>query len=124
MTATATSPRENVRLALEGMTCASCATRIERKLNKLDGVAASVNLATEQATVAYDPERTAVDIMAAASRRRRTMDSHARAPHHAATASSSCSKTPFRTTVLLLVGTGRSPRSRTSCLSGSYPKAS
>ncbi|KQS66409.1 carbonate dehydratase [Modestobacter sp. Leaf380] len=37
------------------MTCASCATRIERKLNKVDGVQASVNYATEAATVRYDP---------------------------------------------------------------------
>ncbi len=36
------------------MTCASCANRIERKLNKLDGVNASVNYATEKATVEYD----------------------------------------------------------------------
>jgi Cu+-exporting ATPase len=43
------------------MTCSSCATRIERKLNKLEGVEASVNYATEQAAVAYDPERVAVD---------------------------------------------------------------
>ena len=41
-----------VRLELEGMTCASCAARIEKKLNRLDGVAATVNYATEQATVA------------------------------------------------------------------------
>ncbi len=40
-----------VRLDLEGMTCASCAARIEKKLNQLDGVAATVNFATEQATV-------------------------------------------------------------------------
>jgi Cu+-exporting ATPase len=38
------------------MTCASCANRIERKLNKLDGVSATVNYATETATVDYDPE--------------------------------------------------------------------
>src|SRR5689334_12389827 len=38
------------------MTCASCASRIERKLNKLDGVSASVNYATEKATVDYDPQ--------------------------------------------------------------------
>jgi P-type Cu+ transporter len=50
---TATEPQE-VRLELEGMTCASCVNRIERKLNKLDGVEASVNFATEQATVRYD----------------------------------------------------------------------
>jgi Cu+-exporting ATPase len=61
MTATATEDRSRVRLALEGMTCASCATRIERKLNKLEGVEASVNLATEQAAVSYDPARAAVD---------------------------------------------------------------
>jgi P-type Cu+ transporter len=42
-----------VRLDLEGMTCASCAARIEKKLNKLDGVSATVNFATEQATVRY-----------------------------------------------------------------------
>jgi Cu+-exporting ATPase len=40
-----------LRLDLEGMTCASCAARIERKLNKLEGVEATVNYATEQATV-------------------------------------------------------------------------
>jgi Cu+-exporting ATPase len=40
-----------VRLDLEGMTCASCAARIEKRLNQLDGVAATVNFATEQATV-------------------------------------------------------------------------
>ncbi|MGL1287712.1 cation transporter, partial [Vibrio parahaemolyticus] len=34
-----------------GMTCASCAMRIEKKLNKLDGVAATVNYATEKAKV-------------------------------------------------------------------------
>src|SRR3712207_373705 len=37
------------------MTCASCANRIERKLNKLEGVTATVNYATERATVDYDP---------------------------------------------------------------------
>jgi P-type Cu+ transporter len=47
--------QDRVELALEGMTCASCAARIERKLNKLDGVEATVNFATERATVAYDP---------------------------------------------------------------------
>lgn len=42
-------------LDVTGMTCASCALRIERKLNKLDGVQASVNYATERATVSFDP---------------------------------------------------------------------
>jgi Cu+-exporting ATPase len=43
----------DVELAITGMTCASCANRIERKLNKLDGVTASVNYATEKAKVTY-----------------------------------------------------------------------
>ncbi len=43
-----------VELPITGMTCASCANRIERKLNKLDGVEASVNYATEKAAVTYD----------------------------------------------------------------------
>jgi Cu+-exporting ATPase len=43
----------SVELDITGMTCASCANRIERKLNKLDGVTASVNLATERATVRH-----------------------------------------------------------------------
>ena len=51
---------ERVRLEIGGMTCASCAARIERKLNKLDGVAATVNFATEEAAVAFDPRRLAV----------------------------------------------------------------
>ncbi len=46
----------HLELAVEGMTCASCVARIERKLGKVPGVAeASVNLATEQAHVRYDP---------------------------------------------------------------------
>jgi len=54
-----------VRLDLEGMTCAACATRIEKKLNKLDGVRATVNFATEQATVVSAPE-ISVDALVAA----------------------------------------------------------
>ena len=46
--------RAELRLDLEGMTCASCAARIERRLNTLDGVEATVNFATEQATVHCD----------------------------------------------------------------------
>ncbi len=44
-------PETTVDLAIEGMTCASCANRIERKLNKIDGVTATVNFATEKAHV-------------------------------------------------------------------------
>ncbi|MDF8262960.1 heavy metal translocating P-type ATPase [Luteipulveratus flavus] len=44
---------DSIELAITGMTCASCANRIERKLNKMDGVSATVNYATEKAKVAY-----------------------------------------------------------------------
>jgi P-type Cu+ transporter len=46
----------HVELPIIGMTCASCANRIERKLNKLDGVEATVNYATEKASVEFDPQ--------------------------------------------------------------------
>jgi Cu+-exporting ATPase len=53
--ATSEAERERIEMPIAGMTCASCANRIERKLNKLEGVDASVNYATEKAAVAYDP---------------------------------------------------------------------
>jgi P-type Cu+ transporter len=53
--------QETVRLDVEGMTCASCVARVERKLNRLEGVAAEVNLATESATVRFDPARVRID---------------------------------------------------------------
>lgn len=58
--------KQHIELPIEGMTCASCAARIERKLNRLDGVTASVNYATEKATVEFDPNTsTAGDLIAA-----------------------------------------------------------
>ncbi|MDO8210832.1 cation-translocating P-type ATPase [Conexibacter sp. CPCC 206217] len=70
MSTTPTTPSHHVELPISGMTCASCANRIERKLNKLDGVAATVNYATEKATVDYDPATVApqdlLDTVAAA----------------------------------------------------------
>ena len=51
--------RTRLELPIEGMTCASCAHRIEKRLNSLDGVEASANYATEAASVEYDPERVA-----------------------------------------------------------------
>ncbi len=47
--------RHTTELAISGMTCASCALRIEKALNKLPGVSAHVNLATEQAHVTFTP---------------------------------------------------------------------
>ncbi len=55
--------KENTRqveLEISGMTCTSCANRIERRLNKINGVAARVNFATERATVVFEPS--AVDV--------------------------------------------------------------
>ncbi len=48
------------------MTCASCAARVERSLNRLDGVEATVNYATERATVTYDPHAVSEQRLAAA----------------------------------------------------------
>ena len=50
-------------LPIQGMTCASCAARIEKKLNKLDGVTATVNYATETATVDFDPGVLAPEVL-------------------------------------------------------------
>jgi P-type Cu+ transporter len=57
---------ENLELPIDGMTCASCANRIERKLNKLEGVTASVNYATERATVEFDPATVAPEQLVSA----------------------------------------------------------
>ncbi|WP_018296545.1 heavy metal translocating P-type ATPase [Corynebacterium lubricantis] len=48
----------HIDLGVTGMTCTSCSNRVERKLNKVDGVEANVNFSTETATIQYDPEKT------------------------------------------------------------------
>ena len=49
---------QRVELDISGMTCAACASRIEKKLNKMDGVRATVNYATERAVIlGLAPER-------------------------------------------------------------------
>jgi Cu+-exporting ATPase len=53
----------HVQLDITGMTCSSCAHRIERKLNKLDGVVATVNYATEKAAVSYPESVTTGDLL-------------------------------------------------------------
>lgn len=63
MTVTSTD-RAEVELAIGGMTCASCAARIEKKLNRMEGVTASVNYATEKAKVSYE-DGVAVDDLVA-----------------------------------------------------------
>jgi Cu+-exporting ATPase len=61
------TPQRDVDLTIGGMTCASCATRVERKLNKLPGVTATVNFATERAHVQC-PDTTSDDDLVAAVR--------------------------------------------------------
>ncbi|MFG1674045.1 heavy metal translocating P-type ATPase [Micromonospora sp. NPDC049282] len=53
-----------IELKIGGMTCASCAARIEKKLNRMDGVEATVNYATEKATVRYADEIAPDDLIA------------------------------------------------------------
>src|SRR5215213_2638389 len=60
---TATASTAHLELPIRGMTCASCANHIERRLNKIDGVVASVNYATETAAVGYDPAAVAPDVL-------------------------------------------------------------
>jgi Cu+-exporting ATPase len=52
---------DHLDLELVGMTCAACANRIEKKLNRLDGVTATVNYATEKANVTFDTTRVTPD---------------------------------------------------------------
>ena len=63
-----TGPPIRVELAIGGMTCASCAARIEKKLNRMDGVEATVNYATERASVSYAPGLTVDDLIATVER--------------------------------------------------------
>jgi Cu+-exporting ATPase len=61
---TALASSHRIELAIGGMTCASCANRVERKLNKVDGVTATVNFATEKASITY-PDGVAVEDLVA-----------------------------------------------------------
>jgi Cu+-exporting ATPase len=60
-----TRTANRIELSLGGMTCASCAARIEKRLNKLDGVSASVNYALERAAVEYDESVATEDLVKA-----------------------------------------------------------
>ncbi|MEV8229793.1 heavy metal translocating P-type ATPase [Streptomyces sp. NPDC079167] len=61
---TATPGADRVELAIGGMTCASCAARIEKKLNRMEGVEATVNYATEKARVAFAEDISVDDLIA------------------------------------------------------------
>ena len=64
MSATGEVPAADIDLVIGGMTCASCANRVEQRLNRLDGVTATVNYATEQARVHASPTVTVEDLIA------------------------------------------------------------
>ncbi|MFH8933509.1 heavy metal translocating P-type ATPase [Streptomyces griseosporeus] len=61
---TAPAPLSQVELSIGGMTCASCAARVEKKLNRMDGVTATVNFATEKAKVSYPEGVEVADLIA------------------------------------------------------------
>ncbi|ROP53066.1 cation-translocating P-type ATPase [Streptomyces sp. PanSC9] len=63
-TAIATGQVAEVELLIGGMTCASCAARVEKKLNRMDGVSATVNYATEKAKVTYADGVRVADLIA------------------------------------------------------------
>ncbi|MFF1679356.1 heavy metal translocating P-type ATPase [Streptomyces sp. NPDC058256] len=58
------APASEVELTIGGMTCASCAARVEKKLNRMDGVTATVNYATEKAKVSYPQGVRVADLIA------------------------------------------------------------
>jgi Cu+-exporting ATPase len=60
---------EHVDLPIQGMTCAACAARVEKRLNRLEGVRASVNLATETASVDFDPRQADAETLVGAVER-------------------------------------------------------
>ncbi|TCR12554.1 heavy metal translocating P-type ATPase [Streptomyces sp. BK205] len=60
----AITPASHVELVIGGMTCASCAARVEKKLNRMDGVSATVNYATEKARVSYPAGVEVADLIA------------------------------------------------------------
>ncbi|MEV5144057.1 heavy metal translocating P-type ATPase [Streptomyces sp. NPDC052727] len=63
-TAAATGTASEVELLIGGMTCASCAARVEKKLNRMDGVSATVNFATEKAKVTFADGVQVADLIA------------------------------------------------------------
>ncbi|KEK21779.1 heavy metal translocating P-type ATPase [Bacillus gaemokensis] len=57
------SKTKQITVGIDGMTCSACSARIEKVLNKLDGVEANVNLAMEQATVQYDEDEQSLEVI-------------------------------------------------------------
>ncbi|SCK19303.1 cation-translocating P-type ATPase [Streptomyces sp. WMMB 322] len=63
-----TADERRVELSIGGMTCASCAARVEKKLNRMDGVSAGVNYATEKARISYADSVSVDDLIATVER--------------------------------------------------------
>ncbi|MFF9451535.1 heavy metal translocating P-type ATPase [Streptomyces flaveolus] len=84
-TPTATEPDlAEVELLIGGMTCASCAARVEKKLNRMDGVSATVNYATEKARITYPATTPVADLVATVVRTGYTAEEPAPPPEPAA----------------------------------------
>ncbi|MEZ7005103.1 heavy metal translocating P-type ATPase [Streptomyces sp. AD55] len=64
MTTRTTDAPAEAELAIGGMTCASCAARVEKKLNRMEGVTATVNYATEKAWISYTGDVSVPDLIA------------------------------------------------------------
>ncbi|ANB06496.1 carbonate dehydratase [Streptomyces ambofaciens] len=77
-----------VELLIGGMTCASCAARVEKKLNRMDGVTATVNYATEKARITYPPDTGVADLIATVVKTGYTAEEPAPPPEPAAGADS------------------------------------
>ncbi|GAB2743163.1 heavy metal translocating P-type ATPase [Streptomyces bullii] len=78
-----TTPRvREVELLIGGMTCASCAARVEKKLNRMDGVTATVNYATEKARVTYPADTEVADLIATVVKTGYTAEEPAREKAH------------------------------------------
>ncbi|MFD9432897.1 heavy metal translocating P-type ATPase [Streptomyces sp. NPDC060002] len=74
------APTAEVELLIGGMTCASCAARVEKKLNRMDGVVATVNYATEKAKVSYPAGTEVADLIATVVKTGYTAEEPAPAP--------------------------------------------
>ena len=61
-------PQDSVELSISGMTCASCAAHVEKQLNGIDGVSATVNFATEKASVSFPAAVSPEDLISVVER--------------------------------------------------------
>jgi P-type Cu+ transporter len=87
-----------IELEIGGMTCASCAARVEKKLNRMDGVTATVNYATEKARVSYGAGTSVADLVATVERTGYTAAEPAPPPEPAAEAEEAAAHGPAQTT--------------------------